>query len=632
MNKHILTHPVKPRGGFSLVEVAIASAIIAIVVMGIAQTMRWSSVVSTNARKELVGSTLLQDIFARLRAINFYDVYSLDTSKPKFGLALGSGHTGAFYPDNSRKAIESLDAAAKKAGMSHFTVNVQFMRRKLTSDPSGGAYNLVPVDTGGTPIVAACSSGIPIKICDASDPTICFVDRNCDGDFYEPAKFVSGVKTFLSEFPDTHIKLVTVSLFDTRNQLVRKETQLVSLEGLTGTNIEAEGADFLISVGDPVNDTILYSTATTALKNAWKMSTKQLFVGPPTPNLAWGDDLWLSGITEAGAIIEPQIGISIPGTSPAPIGADLAGLFSGSLLNAKTYFTEGWNTVNIRAKKGALISPWLPIKVLFDKNPPQLEVVTPPDPGDKIRTRRPYIEATFSDLSISGTHDVSGLGRQPRCYLQKADETFNAASHEVPCECDPATGRIVFFDKEHSTFLPTKKLTEGKYNVLIEAEDRALYKTSTTWQFNLDLYGDDKDPMIDVDSVFPHHLDSDAAYNKPDIRVRFIDPATGTGKYNTIDPMTFKLCLDGVLKVAKKVDDGETHDADFDMGKYFDAKTQTFHYTPAAALSSGWHKVDVFVEDWKGNKLDVFDKGSLLGDGSCQCDGDKSVRWKFRVP
>jgi len=605
--------------GFTIVELVVASAIMALVVLGIAVTMRWSSLVSTNARKEMATSRLLQDIFTRLRAIYFYDVYDLDTSQPNFGLSFGSGHSTS-YPLNSQKAIQSLHSDVVAAGMTHFTVKVEFMRRSLTGSASGGAYNLVPVNIGGiTPTPGSLGMPGP-KTCDIFDSKVCYQDFNGDGDFFEGPVFALSQP---SEFPDTHIKLVTVSIFDNRGQIVRKESQLISQEGLSGRQYSAQQSDYLVILNTPPPESILYSTTSAFLRDAWTLPVLNPFSGSVVSPV-WGDNLSVNGFTEPNATVDFKIG----GLTPA-FFSDAAGTFSGVVTNAGAALTEGWNSIQAQATKpGGYSSPWLSHTVLFDLSPPKIEFPIPA-PSVTVPTLRPYIEAVFSDQSISGTTTVSGLGRSPNCYLRRDDDGFTA-SDVVPCVCDPLTGRIVFSDSEHSTLLPTKKLEDGhNYFVLIESEDRALYRATASWMFRAELYPDTSiPPVIETTSVFPPHNGAHTSFANATIHVAFLDRATAPFM-NSVDPMSFSLCLDDVLRVGKALPDGEPDDNDYNMGSFFDAKTQIFHFTPASPLPSGNHWIDVFVRDWSGTPLDVADRGGL---DTGSCDGQPSVRWRFTIP
>lgn len=601
-------------------ELLIVAVLMSVIILGLANSMRWSNLILTNAKKELVSSRLLQDIFTRLRSINFYSIFDLDTSQSNFGLVFGAGHPLPGYDLHTQKAIQSLHSDVVKAGMTHFTVKVEFMRRSLTGSASGGAYNLVPVNTGGV-IPTPGSGGIPgVKTCDIFDSKVCYEDFNGDGDFFEGPNIALGRP---SEFPDTHIKLVTVCLFDNRGGTVRKDTQLISLEGFSGSQNIAQQSEFLIGLNTPPPESILYSTASAFLHDAWNLPILTPFLGSFISPV-WGDDLQVSGITEPNATVNFKIG-----TLNSSLFSDAGGNFFGMITNAGAALNEGWNSIQAQAiKPGGYSSPWLSHAVIFDLSPPRIHFPTPA-PSTIVPSLRPYVEATFSDQSLSGTTTISGLGRPPHCYLRRDDDGFTA-SDEVPCSADPLTGRIVFSDSEHSTFLPTKKLEDGhNYFALIESEDRALYKATTSWMFRAELFPDTNiPPVIETTSVFPPHNGVHASFANETIRVAFMDKAVDPFM-NSVDPMSFSLCLDDVLRVNLTLPDGEPDDNNYDMGHFFDAKTQTFHFTPVSPLPSGNHWVDVFVRDWSGTPLDVLERGGLEPGF---CDGQPSVRWRFSIP
>ena len=181
----------------------------------------------------------------------------------------------------------------------------------------------------------------------------------------------------------------------------------------------------------------------------------------------------------------------------------------------------------------------------------------------------------------------------------------------------------MFQDGAHTTELPTEKLIDNKwYYAKIEAQDRALYISSRTWRFHVNLHPDvNKAPKVDVGSVFPPHNTTNIAYLQPEIKIKFIDPANGP-QFNTVRPMRFKLCLDGAVVVKRT-------GPDYPMGRFFDAKSQTFRYTPPAPLSSGNHDVRAYVEDWFSEPLNPFTAGAL---DTGFCDGSFSVKWQFTVP
>jgi hypothetical protein len=162
--------------GLSLIELSLSMAVMGFLVMGTVLAFQWGLRASLGARQQMAGNNLLQSIHTRLLNMDFYNVFSVNSSSPNFGL-------WAAYPEKT--ALTTLWQSAQNVGFTGFAIDVAFMRRDL-SDANGlfssvsrrssasfsagdsdGSIGLT-IDASGTPSPAARFGGVYDDACIAS--------------------------------------------------------------------------------------------------------------------------------------------------------------------------------------------------------------------------------------------------------------------------------------------------------------------------------------------------------------------------------------------------------------------------------------------------------------------------------
>ncbi|HNC73586.1 MAG TPA: hypothetical protein PK362_01690, partial [Elusimicrobiota bacterium] len=242
--------------GLSLIELSLSMAVMGFLVMGTVLAFQWGLRASLGARQQMAGNNLLQSIHTRLLNMDFYNVFSVNSSSPNFGL-------WAAYPEKT--ALTTLWQSAQNVGFTGFAIDVAFMRRDL-SDANGNGLT-----TDLVPFTDVNHDGV-----DDFDPNLRYFDQNADGDFYDRYG-----PTNLPEQPDTHIKKLDIVLYKGAAAVASRKGDLLSLEQFSGSESASSEAAFALRVDAPDNSAVLYRAVTPAQTAALNLPVAKSFPASP---------------------------------------------------------------------------------------------------------------------------------------------------------------------------------------------------------------------------------------------------------------------------------------------------------------------------------------------------------------
>lgn len=523
------------RKGTVLLETTLAMFIMTMVGVSLLAMIQRAALVSFKAREQMTCSRMVQTGFARLKNLDFYQLFAADSSLPDYGLQ-------ASYP--YRAALDGLRSTLAASRFDRFRVGIVFMRRDA-SDANGNGMN--------SDLIAFTDSNS--DQIDDYDPAIRHFDQNLDGDFFDT--FTSNGRT-VAEQPDTHIKQVTLEVFRGSRRAC-SQTELVSLEQFTGDPNPSSEAVLKILISTPVNSAYLYDLSTQGRAASWNLPIAKAYPAEPARYRAEpGAPLELAGETDPLATVRFYVGAS---PELANIPADFSGLFSWNPSAVTGALVEGANLIRVQATKDAYISPIAPRSVILDLASP---AATSPTPAGTVGTLSPYVSIILTDPGISTTV-TSGI----------CPDVLTLRVNGVEVSHSFAAGALVWID---STTQTVPVLADGAYAVVAEAGDFAGYKTSAAWSFTVAVPATDNS----APSVANKTPIGASAPSLPQISVRVFDNQSG------ITPSSIVMKLDGITVV----------DAS-NLGSYYDAGADTVSYippTPFASFSS--HTVEITASHW----------------------------------
>ncbi|MHB9156067.1 MAG: hypothetical protein ACYC5N_10345, partial [Endomicrobiales bacterium] len=468
----------------------------------------------------------------------------------------------AVYPYTALLGL--VKNAIRASGFSHFTVDVTFMRRDISDANANGltADLIAFTDTNGDRI-------------DDYDASIRHFDQNGDGDYKDT--YSSGGR-IIAEEPDTHLKEVTVKLWK-GGRVVAQQSELVSVEQLSGIESMASGAILRLFIAEPANDTYLYNLDTSARAASFGLTLSRPFPADNVPVRAdMGSPLFLSGETDPLAIV--HLYMNSTATELDSANADMTGLFGFYTTPTTIALVEGKNSIWARATKDTNLSPFTVRDVVLDLNPP---AITALQPVGTVYDRAPRVSAVLSDAGIS-TDTVSGICPQVI--------TLKQGTEIVAHEYHQDTGEVVWIDS--ATLLPVT-LSTGSYSMTLEGADNAHYKTRQSWDFTVAI----EDPDHSAPAISNKSPIGSCNTELPDIQVRVFDNQSG------VDPARIELRFDGVVVVNAS-----------NIGAHYNASTGYITYTPAVPLANGsFHTAEVSASHWAtspANKITSTDQWNFL--------------------
>ncbi|MDE2510156.1 MAG: hypothetical protein KGL74_03445, partial [Elusimicrobia bacterium] len=529
------------RSGTTLLETVLAIVLMTIAGLAIVAVLQKATVASLKARQRMTCSRLTDAGMARLKNIDYYYLFAVDSSSTNWATPPLHASGANAYPYTS--VLTGLQSSLSASKFDRFKVDVVFMRRDSTdSKGTGNTNNLIPFKDNGFGA-------------DAYDPNIRYNDANGDGDYYET--YVSSGRT-VAEQPDTHLKLVTLSVYRS-GSLACSKSEMISLEQFTGaTNPDSESV-LTLELSTPTNSSFAYRMTTTAQIAARALSLANSY--PPDIQQYRADasvPLVLAGVTEPLATESFYVGSS---GVLASATADVFGAFSASPAAVTSALVEGQNTVHAVAAKSSYSSPVADRSILLDISPPTITGMTP---TGAVATCAPYVSAVLADPAVSTAAASSGI------YAGVTAMKINGST--VPFFYNPAVGTIVWIATATQT---SPVVSSGTFTAAVETGDYAGYKSSVTWTFSASVPATDASaPSISNKSPIGM-----AGSDLPTISVRVFDNQSG------IDPTSLSMTLDGATIMT-----GAT------AGSYYDPSSGTIAYAPSSAFMPGtYHTVTISV-------------------------------------
>lgn len=531
------------RRGSALLETVLAVLIMSVAGLAVVGLLQKAMIVSFKSREQAACSRMTQTASARLKNIDFYLLFASDSQQAQHGLQ-------AAYP--YRATLDGILTTLQSSRFDRFRVQVLFLRRDSSdSNGDGLTSDLVAFNDGNG------------DLADDYDAGVRYQDQNADGDYYDT--FTSGGRT-VAEQPDTHIKRVTVDVFR-RGRLVCSQSQLVSLEQLTGDYNPSSEAVLSLLISTPSNNAYLYKADTAGLAASRALAVSKAY---PADLVQLRSDaaspLVVAGETDALSTVR----LYLDGSGElSSLFADGAGAFSGPSAPVTAALAEGAHVLRAQAVKAPYSSPVTARALVYDVAAPG---ITAPTPIGTAATRSPFVAATLADAGIS-TAVTSGV-----C----ADVlTMKVDGVEVAHRYDDGTGRLVWVDSATGT---SPVLSTGSYTVLVEGGDYAGYKATASWTFTLSL------PVTDhsAPSIANRSPIGMAGSQLPVVSVRVFDNQSG------IIPSSIALLLDGATVV-----DSAT------VGSAYDPETGTVSFTPSSAFAPGSsHSVEIRASHWATDPAD----------------------------
>lgn len=531
----------RKQGGSILVETVLAVLILTAVGVSLMGMIQKSMIAALKARERATCGRMAQTGFARLKNIDYYKIFTADSSSPDYGLQ-------AAYP--YRGVLDGLRATLGAARFDRFRVAVSHVRRDASdSDGDGHNTDLVPFSDGN------------VDLADDFDSNIRFFDQNGDGDFFDT--FVSAGRT-VAEQPDTHIKLVTFEVYR-RGRLACSQTEYISLEQFTGDTNPSSEASLSLLVSTPVNAGYGYGLVSAGQSAAWNLPISKPY---PQDSARYRADaaaaLVVEGETDPLANVDLYVGDSGVLTTAV---ADALGHFWAAAGAVTAALIEGENTLRARAAKDGYVSALTQRSLLLDVNPPSASGATP---AGAVGTRSPYVAIALSDSGLTTT-TVSGIC--PDVITLRADGQAAAFEFE--------DGVLVWVDSATGT---SPVLSTGSHVMVAEAGDYAGYKTSATWSFSIVVPATDNS----APAVSNKNPIGNAPSSLPEISVRVEDQQSG------IIPSSIVLRLDGAVVVGAS-----------NVGSHYDAATGNVRYVPASPFDADtFHTVEVTVSHWADDPAD----------------------------
>jgi hypothetical protein len=303
--------------GVSLLEVVISIAVIGVLVIVFVGALRVASTSMVQSRELIRRSRVAKHAYTQVKAMNFFELFSCDSSLPQYGLlakADGGLHSRAYNGVNatsfadfkSSASLLAIQQTVEENGFDHFDLSVEHMRRDKTGSVTPGVVtNLVPFrDTLLTvdPLPpAALTNYTTGDGYDDWDAGIQYADWNSDGDYYDswmvyfvdpplavlppdtfivpPAfmgvggqvyalhskdeipvgsVFLNIVPSRIVEMPDTRLKRVTFRLWNRKKRLVSTEVWLISEKDITGETTDDMESALPLDVTNPLPGIYLF--------------------------------------------------------------------------------------------------------------------------------------------------------------------------------------------------------------------------------------------------------------------------------------------------------------------------------------------------------------------------------------
>ena len=545
------------RQGFGLVEAMIAVFLLSILSLSLAYMYQYLAIVSVKTRENVYVSRLSAAAFSKFKTVEYYYLFDYDSSLPNYGLS------GNYGPVTLQKAaypylglLKEITTLARRYSVDRWTLDVKFKLRDVSDVNGNGLFSDL------RDFADANADGR-----DDYDTGVRYYKANADADYYDTYVSTALSKT-ASELPDTNLKEVTLKFYK-RGAVMHTQTDLISLEMLSGIESKSSGAELKMFVNQPANDTCLYDLSHPSRAAAFALPLSKAY---PSEVVAYRADnssflrLWGETIPLAAVKFYVNSMTTVMDTLPA----DAMGGFDYHSLPVTTALAEGENTLYAQATKDTFYSPFAPRRVTLDLNPP---AITGEFPSGAVADLMPYVGAVLQDQPASAG---TPCGVCPEVITMKVNGAVVEHSYSqadgVIRWVDPATG------------LPHKLSNGSAYTVYLEGGDNAYYKVNSTWTFTVSAaVTDNSQPAVANKTPA-----GSSAPAMPVISCRLFDGQSG------IDPYSITLKVDGQTVVSSATIAGA-----------WDAATGTVSYTPAEALPPGsFHTAEVSVSHWADDPAD----------------------------
>jgi len=481
--------------------------------ISISMVHKYLATSSIKVHEQVYSVRVSDEIFSKLKSIEYYYLFDYDSALPKYGLA-----NKTFGPVTLQRStypytyiLDEIQVLTTSYAFDRWTVSLKYKLRDV-SDINSNGYTSDLRD-----FVDANADGI-----DDYDMGIRYLDKNSDGDYYDTYVSTTLSKT-VSELPDTNLKEVTLRLYK-KNKEVYKRTELISLEMFSGIESKDSGSDLKLFIAQPANNTYLYNLDTSTRQSSFNLTISTTY---PPEVIAYRADstyrLRLVGETVPNATV--RFYLNTTSTLLDTIVANMLGEFDWQSIPMTTNLQEGKNIVIAQAIKDTYYSPYAQRDVIYDLKPP---VITSAVPQGIIYELMPYIGAVISDTVLS-TGIPSGICRDV------IDMKHNNVS--VSYTYDDTTGKICWTDQ--STGLPPQLSTGVWHNITVEGGDNAYYKVRSTWTFMIvPVTTDNSTPTI----ANKHPIGS-TSNPLPTISCKIFDDQSGINPYSIVLTFNYQVVV-----------------------------------------------------------------------------------------
>ena len=531
--------------------------LLSILSLSVAYMYQYLAAVSVKLRENVYTSRVSVAVFSKLKTVEYYYLFAYDSALPNYGLS------GNYGPVTLQKAaypylglLNGITSLASRYSVDRWTLAVTFKLRDVSDVNGNGLFSdlrdFTDTDSDGR---------------DDYDAGVRYYMANADSDYYDNYISTALNKTS-SELPDTNLKEVTLKFYK-KGRVIHTQTDLISLEMLSGIESKASGAELKMFINQPANDTCLYDLSQPSRQNAFALVLARPY---PDEVAAYRADttytLRLWGETVPLANVNFYVNSMI--TALDTRQADASGNFDYQSMPVTNALAEGENTIYAKATKDTYYSPFAPRRVTLDLNPPS---ITGQTPSGAVAELMPYIGAVLLDAPAStGTP----------CGICQEVITMSVNGVEVPYNYNQSDGKI--YRTDPATGLPARLVNGTAYTVYLEGGDNAYYKVNSTWTFTVSVSDpDNSEPAVANKTP----LGSNAAA-LPEISCRVFDNQSG------IDPYSITLKVDGAVEVSSA-----------NISVHWEAASGVVSYTPPEAFQPGsYHSVEVAASHWADNPAD----------------------------
>ena len=613
--------------GFTLVEIVIAAAILAVVGLALTKILASLSTLSLRSRQEMRGLRLVKQIKVELEAIPFEFIFPFDSSLPNWGL----GATRTMFEGND--VLKRILNEAQQQGFSRFKTEITYMRRDASNILGNGTNALIPfTDANGDKIddydtniryqdLYNFSPKCSKKFTDLNDDSVDDVTLaahgsllSSDGDYSSVLYWESSYGTFpLGEVPQTNLKLVKISLFSHRDKIKPFVVQefLISAEKFSGiANTLSQERSLDINITIPALPRVLFEHI-----HGHQNTAQTMVLSQPYPAPAYRADsasaLNVQGRTSPNTYV--YVSTWNPPTSAVAAHrdwglSDFMGNVTFNAPNTTDDLKEGENYLYFEAVKFVAMTGYVyqmrsaigRLNVVWDIKRPKFDNEHPT--SNNVKSLSPDVGVTFEDETVDPAAKASGICEKVISITVDPDSGSPVTYNAPDVYFDPASGKIKW--RNPVNHLPVTLANNTEYDIFVEGGDFAHYGRDTHWDFKTNILTNDPTPPV-VDNLFPPHL----AVNVPSpvsIQCRVQDPQSG------VDYSTLEVWING-LPVIDAVTTPK-------LGDIIDAETGVVSFPSRACPSGSTLNIRVKARHWGTTGIPAQDTVDFNGAWSLTCN------------